>query len=446
MSYGLSKDFERTSVLLAARSKNFWLRIGSRLDPEEVVDPANRLLLRLCRAVAADHGWPDEELIIQRASNMLSEGSMTESDLGMVADLLGERPDADPEKVVQELIAPVRAVLSSQLSRAVIDRYKNGGVFGQKLLEDMDACDRLGSPVAEVEIASSEFGEDTETTVLEAPTGRKILTGIYEVDSLFKGGWPLGTLLTLLMDSKVGKSMTACYLVACAILQGENAGYLSLELPKSEIHKRVLAAVVGTAITDLEDPRILGEALRYWKELKRTGRIGRLFIEKLEAGTVDTNGMAAWFRHQEKVHDARIRYRVVDYGDLITSPRKADADDGYNRGKTVWQAMANMAQDPEAPNWVLSPTQSKRPDFKLGQPIPVLTRKDLSDSVHKVRITDFLISGTPQPDIRASAGFQWYIDADRFLGKTGELVGPVPHFMAMGRMADMSHITNKEPK
>ncbi len=42
----------------------------------------------------------------------------------------------------------------------------------------------------------------------------------------------------------------------------------------------------------------------------------------------------------------------------------------------------------------------------LGQPIPTLTRKDVSDSAHKVRITDFMLTGTPQPDIAASAGLR----------------------------------------
>lgn len=444
--YGISRDFERVTSLLCARNKNFWLRIGSRLDVDELVDPTNKLILKLCRAVAADHGWPEEALVVQRAAHLMNEGSVTDEELGLLAEALGERLDVDPEKVINELISPVRKDWSAKLARRVVDRYKNDGLFGSTLLDEMAACDALGAPVAEVELASSEFGEDTEEIVREAPTGRKLLTGIYELDTLWKGGWPLGTLLTWLMDSKAGKSMFSCYLTACALLQGENCGYLSLELPRAEIHKRVLAAIVGVPISDLEDPRVMADALKIWRELKKHGKVGRLFIEKLEAGTVDTVAMATWFRHQEKVHDVRIRFRVVDYGDLVISPRRGDTDNAYTRGQTVWQAMANMAQDIDNPNWVLSPTQSKRPDWKPGQPIPMLNRSGLADSIHKVRITDFLVTATPQPDIKASAGYLIYVDADRFMGTTGTPVGTVPHFMDMARMADMSHVTNKMNK
>lgn len=794
--YGVSRDFERVTSLLCVRNKNFWLRIGSRLDVEELVDPVNKLILKLCRAVAADHGWPDEGLVVQRAAHLMNEGSVTDDELGMLAEALGERLDVEPEKVINELISPVRKDWSAKLARKVVDRYKNDGLFGNTLLDEMAACDALGAPVAEVELASSEFGEDTEEIVREAPTGRKLLTGLYELDTLWKGGWPLGTLLTWLMDSKAGKccafgtktllhsgaivnvediqvgdqlqgpdgtprrvlstvrgeaqmyevrphkgesfkvnedhiltladmgspnhgprtergwvdvsvkewlgwdrhkkarhqlirsgpvefsgtaplpvdpyflgvllgdghtkystvsvctadheildvlvqqaevhgldlrcdwkdgaastffmsrkkgpgnqnvlthklrdlglmgkgsgtksipeiykrssiqnrwqllaglmdtdgssnggvsydyvskseqlaqdvafvarslgmsayvkvctkgcqtgavgtyyrvaiagavqsmpckvdrkkpkprarghhretrldftviptgkvekyagfnldgdgryllgdftvthnSMYSCYFAACALLQGENCGYLSLELPRAEIHKRVLAAIVGVPISDLEDPRVMADALKIWRDLKKHGKIGRLFIEKLEAGTVDTVAMATWFRHQEKVHDVRIRFRVVDYGDLVISPKRGDTDNAYTRGQTVWQAMANMAQDVDNPNWVLSPTQSKRPDWKPGQPIPMLNRSGLADSIHKVRITDFLVSATPQPDIKATAGYLIYVDADRFMGTTGTPAGTVPHFMNMARMGDMGHILNRRGK
>jgi hypothetical protein len=124
----------------------------------------------------------------------------------------------------------------------------------------------------------------------------------------------------------------------------------------------------------------------------------------------------------------------------VKSPLRADQESGYSHGATVWKFLANMAQNEQNPNWVITPTQSKRPDWKPGQPISMLTRVHVADSVHKIRLSDFVITGTPQPDIQATAGFLWYIDADRFFGKTGVAVGPVPHFMRMGRMADISHL------
>lgn len=438
MSYNLDKDFERQVCLLAVQNKNFWLRIGNKIRTEELAQD-NQLFFKLCHAVATDHGWPSEDLIVQRASLWMTEGAVSEEEIGKLSGFLGERTDIDPERVIAELIEPVRRVWQQDIARKVIDRYKNTSPFGL-LPDEMSACDRLGEPIADAEVKSSEFGEDTESVLEEAPTGIKLATGIIEIDNLFRGGWPLGTLLTILMDSKSGKSMTCAHMTAVAALQGENAAYLSLELPKSEIHKRILAALVGVPINDLDDPNVLRDALAAWKNMKARGRVGRIVIDKFDAGSLDTKQVAAWFAHQEKVHSTRFRFRVVDYGDLVQSPNRADRDSAYNRGSTVWQALAVMAQNPENPNWVLTPTQSKRPDWKPGQPIPMLTRAHVADSVHKYRLSDFFITATPQPDIQASAGFLWYIDADRFFGKTGTPVGPVPHMMHMARMSDISHL------
>jgi hypothetical protein len=130
----------------------------------------------------------------------------------------------------------------------------------------------------------------------------------------------------------------------------------------------------------------------------------------------------------------------MDYGDLIASSKREDRESEYGRGKTVWTALYNMAAREEAPNWVLTATQSKRPEARPGQVMPMLTRKDVADSVHKYRLSDFFLTATPQPDMKASDGYLWYIDADRYYGRTGTVLGPIPHFRHMSRMSDVSYL------
>lgn len=788
MSYQLDSKFERRVSVLCASHKVFWLRIGSRVAADQLNDKVNQTLVKLAKAVAAEHGWSTEDLVCQRAALWMSEGKIDEPTVLAIGDAFSQAdPEVDIDQTVTELVEPVRRNWMQELASKVIDRYKNGGKFGN-LVDDMVACDRIGEPVADVETKASEFGEDTDTLLDGSAISVQIPTGICELDSEFNGGLPLGTLTTVLMDSKAGKchrrgqgilmydgsirkvedivvgdqimgpdgaprnvlslsrgrgqmydiipkrgqpwgvnadhiltvqhvtkpggrrwkwrtvdvpvsewlkwpatwkknsylfradsvefnvahqelpidpyflgvylgdgtsanssvgistadpeivstiysaaaawklkvsvskrdgnaaadyrftgtsgkksnvaklleklelrhlqsgdkfipsmyktapaaarlellaglmdtdgsltkksaydyisksprlandvafvarslglaayvvqctkkcqtgavgtyyrvsisgdawripvriprkkaaprkrkgydtrrssfkiveagiedfygfaldgdsrfllddftvthnSVSMCHFAAVAALHGENVAYMSLELPREEIHRRILAAIVGVPINELLNPTVRADAIRIWRRLKDQGKIGRIVIDQFPQQSVDEKGVVAWFERQEKEHDTRFRYRIVDYGDLIASSKREDRESEYGRGKTVWTALYNMASRQDSPNWVVTATQSKRPESKPGQILPVLTRKDVADSVHKYRLSDFFITGTPQPDMRAEQGYIWYIDADRYFGKTGTQVGPVPHQRWMSRMADISHL------
>lgn len=440
MSYQLDSKFERRVSVLCASHKVFWLRIGSRVAADQLNDKVNQTLVKLAKAVAAEHGWSTEDLVCQRAALWMSEGKIDEPTVLAIGDAFSQAdPEVDIDQTVTELVEPVRRNWMQELASKVIDRYKNGSKFGN-LVDDMVACDRIGEPVADVETKASELGEDTENLLDGSAISVQLPTGISEVDAELNGGLPLGTLTTYLMDAKAGKTQTLCFEAAVAALHGENVAYMSLELPREEVHRRILAAIVGVPINELLNPTVRADALRIWRRLKDQGKIGRIVIDQFPQQSVDEKGVVAWFERQEKEHDTRFRYRIVDYGDLIASSKREDRESEYGRGKTVWTALYNMASRQDSPNWVVTATQSKRPESKPGQILPVLTRKDVADSVHKYRLSDFFITGTPQPDMRAEQGYIWYIDADRYFGKTGTQVGPVPHQRWMSRMADISHL------
>lgn len=440
MGYQLDSKFERRISVLCASHKVFWLRIGSRVAPDQLTDPVNQALVKLAKAVASEHGWSTEDLVCQRAALWMSEGKIDEATVLAIGDAFSEAdPEVDIDRTVTELVEPVRRNWMQDLASKVIDRYKNGSRFGN-LVDEMVACDRLGEPVADVETKASEFGEDTENLLDGSAISIQIPTGIGELDAELNGGPPLGTLTTYLMDSKAGKSVTLCFAASVAAIHGEDVAYMSLELPKEEIHRRILAAIVGVPINELLNPKVRADALRVWRKLRDQGKIGRIVVDQFPQQSVDEKGVVAWFDRQEKDHNTRFRYRIVDYGDLIASSKREDRESEYGRGKTVWTALYNMASRQDSPNWVVTATQSKRPDAKPGQILPVLTRKDVADSVHKYRLSDFFITGTPQPDMKAEQGYIWYIDADRYFGKTGTQVGPVPHQRWMSRMADISHL------
>lgn len=792
MTYGLDKDFERTAICLAATSKSFWSRIGSRIQPDELEDPINRALLKIAREVARDHGNPTEFEVVQRAAAWMQEGKATEAEVLEISERLQSRPDADLDRVVVELRGPVQKRWQQELVRRALDRYKNGSPFGE-LVDDMLACDRLGEPIADVMTLGTEIGEDTEHILLASPVGEHMPFGIAEVDSFLQGGPHRGTVTTILGDSKAGKcwhrgqgilmydgtikkvedivvgdllmgpdstsrqvlslargeaqmyevrpthgepfcvngahiltlahmgspnhsgaaqyreralvditvdefnklprtrqqhytlvragavdfhqapdlpidpyflglilgdgstsagsltittadpeiahairrfaeqwnlrcvvrakngaadsyafsgsgnknalldalralnlfrvtagdkripqvyktasedarlsilaglldtdghlagrygsyfdyitkspelaadvsfiarslgmvadvkpcrkgcqtgavgtyyrisirgsihripcriprkrgklkttrrdtlllrpkfkiiptkvepyygfnldgdqrlllsdftvnhnSMALSFFSAVAAMHGENVGYLALEDQDATYHARILAALTGIPIFDiLGSQSAYKDAERIWKKMRQGRNLGRIIVNTFPPNSLDSEGVRAWFAAKEREKGIRIRYRIVDYGDLVAATGRRDTDSTYSRGATVWGMLAAMALGDGDPNWVITASQSTRPQWKVGQTIPVLTRSSVADSAHKFRLSNFFISLTPQPDMTASEGYIWYIDSDRHYGRTGAMTSVIPHQRFLGRMADISHL------
>lgn len=435
--YNLHPKFEESVTYLAVTSKPFWQRIGSRVDPEKIKSEACKTLLKVAKAVAAERGYPTTDEVLQRTWAWQNEGKIAEDTVMKMAEILTTPPDMDPERIVHELLGPVKKDWQQAIAQQVMKRYSSGSDFGS-LPDEMLLCDRLGDPVADVEVQASELIEDTEDVNRRSPIGETISYGLVEMDAFIRPH--RGSFTTLLMDSKAGKSMTLCHWGAAAALQGENVAYLSLELETPVIHNRILAAVTGMSINEITyNAELRKEAIKLWKDMKARRKIGRVVVEKFPAGSVNERDVVAWFRAQERLKKERFPVRIVDYGDLVVSTHGGDRDSAYNHGKTVWTALFAMANEDPA-NWVYTATQAKRPTGKPGEPLTMLTRAAVADSAHKYRIPDFFITMTAQPDVKASAGHLIYFDADRHHGMTGELVGPVPHYRAIGRMGDMSHL------
>jgi len=440
VTYGLNKDFERASAALAATSKTFWSRIGSRIQPDELEDPINRALLKISREVARDHGHPTESEVIQRAAAWMTEGKATEVEVLAISELLQGRPDVDLDRMVVELRGPVQKRWQQDLVRRALDRYKNGSQFGE-IAEEMLACDRLGEPIADVATLGTELGEDTEHILASSPVGEHLPFGIAELDSFFQGGPHRGTVTTLLGDSKAGKSMALSFFAAVAAMHGENVGYLALEDQDATYHARIMAALTGIPIFDiLGSPAAMRDAQKIWAKMKQGRNLGRIIINTFPPNSLDSEGVRAWFAAKEREKGLRIRYRIVDYGDLVAATGRRDTESTYSRGATVWGMLAAMALGDGDPNWVMTASQSTRPQWKVGQTIPVLTRSSVADSAHKFRLSNFFISLTPQPDMAASQGYIWYVDSDRHYGRTGSMTSVIPHQRFLGRMADISHL------
>ena len=436
----MDRDFERISAALSAADNKFYSRIGRYVDPSMIDDAGAQAVYKLCKDIANDHGAPSLEVVKQRAAYLMDDGKLDNDTLQDVHSVLELSKDSwDSEAILGELVGPVRQAIF----RSICKRVTTAGVSNREpkfdgFIDDMLTCDKLGVSVADQDVPASEFGLDSDHLIDDAPLYVQMPTGISELDLLLRGGPCLGSLVTMLGDSKAGKSFWLNHVAAVAALHGDNVGYLSLELLESDVHRRLMAAISGVAIHDLADVETRKSASQIIKKLYKQNALGKIFVGAFQPKTVNEREVCAWFDKQEKEKGVRIRTRIVDYGDLIVSSKREDRESEYKTGFTVWAALKAMANGDGNPNWVHTASQAKRPEWKPGQPIPVLGRGSTGDSRHKYQLSDLFLTMTPQPDISARNGYIWMVDADRHFGATGQATDVVPHMRHMGRMADIS--------
>ena len=440
MSYGMDKDFERITAALSVTDNKFWNRVGKYVDSSMIEDPGAQAVYKLCRDISNDHGAPSLEVVKQRAAFLMDDGKLDNDTLQDVQGVLELSKDSwDGEAILGELVGPVRQAMFRSISK----RITTAGVSNREpkfdgFIDDMLLCDKLGVSIADQDVPASEFGLDSDDLIDNAPTYIQMPTGVAELDLLLRGGPCLGSLITTLGDSKSGKSMILNHIGAVAALHNENVGYLSLELNEADVHRRLMAAIAGVSINDLMDVNTRREASQIIKTLYKKNALGKIFVGTFQPKTINEREVCAWFDKQEKDKGVRIRMRIVDYGDLIVSSKREDRESEYKTGFTVWAALKAMANGDGNPNWVHTASQAKRPEWKPGQPIPVLGRGSTGDSRHKYQLSDLFLTMTPQPDISARNGYIWMVDADRHFGATGQATDVVPHMRHMGRMADIS--------
>jgi hypothetical protein len=110
-----------------------------------------------------------------------------------------------------------------------------------------------------------------------------------------------------------------------------------------------MAAIVGVPIDDLQVPSIRKDVIHVWKKMRASGRVGRIIVNTFQPGSLGPEDVRAWFRAKEKEYAIRIRFRVVDYGDIVAATNKVQQESKYSHGEAVWRMFVSMAQGEEGP-------------------------------------------------------------------------------------------------
>ena len=215
-------------------------------------------------------------------------------------------------------------------------------------------------------------------------------TGVTAWDSFLDGGLPRGTLGIVIAPTGGGKSITLSQMCASALMRGQDAAYISLEIDQAQIAARILAPIAGLPI-DLMIKRAEGASAYLESTFRRThSALGNLYLEHFPEGITAHECLSALdkrFEADAKKGIPRPKNFYFDYLDRFGGG-KTRGTDSYSMGRDVTQTIRNYIAHWEAWGW--SACQSKR--FVTKASYRDSGVDDVADSMHKVRISDIVIN------------------------------------------------------
>lgn len=435
--YPFTEDMERVLVTLLASRPKLYARLGSALDPKGFTDPVAKLALEAIKAVAHDHGrGPDQTVIVlQRLRRWMGEGKLDQSKLNDVSDLFDAVEDAGlPSE--DSVVGEVAPILTRRAQRAAIEsalgdyQKRQDPTQAFKLLEK-------ASRIGEVETSTGTLlGEQSFAAMERLKRFERMPLGIMEVDDALSGGFLRGTETVYIANTGGGKSQALVQNATASALRGAFVGYATLELPEEVIMARLKGNLTGVFVDDiLQDPeKCRAELMR----LKNNPSYGGIIVGQFTPKVTTPGDLRDWVEAQEAEHGRRMDVLVVDYADRLGAGKAykkrgkdgADEDNTYASALDVYEELRIWADSTR--RWVFTASQSQR--SAKGDKGGKLTVNDVADSMHKVRVADYVVTLNPRDE---GATLLWHIAKNR-LGKANQNIGPLPVQYECGRIGPVT--------
>lgn len=433
--YFFEPRFERAVALYACRSTRFWGRVGKDLEPDAFGCDEAKHAVRAAAAVAQDNQRGPGSLIValQRLRSWVEDGKLSPEDVEAASDYFDAAEDAGlpPEDdVVAELAKLLKLRMKGDIARQATADYaaKNDFAETKRLMARADAIGGADTT------AGVELGEEAFAAIEADANLKRLSTGILDLDLALNGGRPHGTLMLYAGGPGAGKSMMLSHEACSDIRHGLHTAYATLEVPIPGISARIMANLTGVPIDAiLAEPRCVANAMRQLK-------LGRLHIQAFNPRTTCIEDIDAWVKSLEQKTGQKIESLKIDYLDRMGS-RRAKKKDGssYDLGEHITQDLWDYAngESPLAPNvkrWLSSATQATRKQ----QGRKKVTSDDVADSMHKSRITDFLVTINVGDEV-------YLLVAKSRYSPDGMSVGPIVRELECGRFAPVIEVKFDDP-
>jgi hypothetical protein len=423
--YPFTPAFERAVVWLACTSPVFYGSTAHVLEPDAFASEAARLAVSAAHAIARDigRGPASALLVVQRLRRMVDDGKITFEQMGAVSDFLDAAEDSKRSST-ESITAEVSPILQRRAQmRAIVtatDKFASHGDF-TKVTDMLQQAAQIG--IADT-TGGVLIGAGSFSSIERIRHATRCPCGIADLDDALDGGMARGQLGFFIGGSGAGKSMALAHAAGTALRLGMTVGVVTLELAEPYWLARIKAN-----LTDLPINAILDGSMEEAKRRLMTMKLGIGILKEMTPHVTTVDDIKQWVRFEEERMGRPMDVLIVDYADKLTAPKKVGgAEHGeYQAMRVVYEGLRVYAI--ETGKWVWTASQASRP--KRGD-ADVLDLQHVSDSMHKVRSADLVITLNPGDD-----GMRYFVAKNR-TGRGRFTVGPLPIEFATARMAPVS--------
>lgn len=290
----------------------------------------------------------------------------------------GNHPDEEATwaAVGRSLRQPLRSALVDEM---ILQVGQRGDL--RKFIAQINAIEDLGTFKEKNHIDISAGGDALRTLLRQKANTRRRGVGNPHLDSLMKGGPPVGTLTVFSAKTGIGKSLVLGQTLAYNAVCGYEGCMVSLELDQGDQASRIIAPIIGMTIDQVLDPA--NESLVV--ELVESLNLPPMHIVYMDEGASVDEIRTEVRENYSKTADVV----CIDYLDLIGGGLTfVQKDNDYKLGGRVAKDLRKWAKQDGLQ--VYSASQPQRQSSKKAE--GPLGTEDMADSQHKSRVSDQVIT------------------------------------------------------
>lgn len=218
--------------------------------------------------------------------------------------------------------------------------------------------------------------------------------GLTVFDLITKGGAARKTLTVFMAGTNVGKSLFMCSYAAHAFMSGKNVLYITLEMARENIAKRIDANLLDIPIGEF-DENIDDHKFDRGIQTLKNHNLGRLVIEEFPPATVNVLKFKALLQELKLKKKFVPDIIFIDYLNLATSSRvkQSDKTGSYGYIKSVCEEFRALAVENDVP--VITATQFNRKGFGSDNP----DLDDVAESFGVPQTADLIFAAVTNPEL-----------------------------------------------
>ncbi len=194
-------------------------------------------------------------------------------------------------------------------------------------------------------------------------------SGYHFIDTVLGGGFSAKSLIVLVGQAKVGKSLWLGNLASEAVKMGNNVAILSFEMSDRKYLKRIGSNMLGVPMSSYKNTA--EDTVMLKKKLQALSfdnlRIpGQLIVKEFPTSQVGVPELERYLMKLEEKRGIKIKIVVIDYINILKNWRNPNSENTYMKIKQIAEDLRGMAMKND---WcILTATQTKScltPDSEL---------------------------------------------------------------------------------